>query len=33
MRNFFIKKSSGGAIENEIMPNQQLPGELHKLFF
>ena len=27
---FLDKKSSGGAVKNEIMPNQQLAGELQK---
>ena len=28
--NFLTKKISVGAIKIEIMPNQQLPEELHK---
>ena len=28
--NFFDKKSSGGAIKNEIMPNKELAEELEK---
>ena len=28
--NFFDRKSCGGDVENEIMPNQDLDEELHK---
>ena len=28
----FDKKTSGGAMKNEIMSNKQLAEELHKLF-
>ena len=27
---FFDKKTSGGTFKNEIMSNNELPGELHK---
>ena len=27
---FFVKKTLGGAVKSEIMPNQQLVEELHK---
>ena len=30
---YFDKKSSGGAVKNDIMPNQQLAEELHKPIF
>ena len=28
--NFFDKKSSGGAVKNEVVPNQELVEESHK---
>ena len=28
--NFLIKKTSDGALKNEIMPNKELAEELHK---